>query len=139
MSSTVRNPDLRILDIIMALSSWAGKTYCYPRLSTIVRLMRERHGRHLSVRTLCRHLRGLEDQLYIRRRRRHQWRKHIGWTFRSTLYIPMHRSLARAVRATYQVARILKTALESSSSSRVPNLANKLRISLRLAEPPPKK
>jgi len=139
MSSTVNHPNLQLLHMYLGLCTWSGKTYCWPSLKRIQSLMRERHGITMSIRTIERHNRALEEQLWMRRVRRHRYDPKKGFTFRSTLYIPMHRAMQRCVRAAWQAARLIKTALESRPSIRVTKMAQQLKTSLGLAIPPPKK
>jgi transposase InsO family protein len=139
MSSTVNHPNLQLLHLILNLCTWSGKTYCWPSQAKLVALLWLRHGIRMSVRTLNRHLRALEEQLWLRRRRRHRYDAKHGFTFRSSLYIPCHRAMQRVVRGAWQAARLIKTALESRPSIRVTKMAEQLKTSLGLAVPSPKK
>lgn len=139
MSDAVRYPNLRILDVLTTLCVWQNKTYCFPGQATICRLLRERHGVRMSVRTLCRHLLALERDLWIRRVRRHRHDARHGFTFRSTLYSPLYRTTQRLITGAGRAVRLVKSALQSNPSVRVTKMADQLKYILRLALPPPKK
>lgn len=82
----VLNADVRVLHTLMGLAAHFGKGYCFPSQATILRLLEERAHRHMSRRSLNRHLGSLEARGLIVRRRRHQAAPGRGWIMRSTLY-----------------------------------------------------
>lgn len=96
--NAVRNPDQRIAEVLLGLMGWARKTYVYPSQLKILELLRSFTGRAMSRRTLCRHLRALERDGYLRRCRRLAERPAGQLHIRTTLYWPGGRYLARAAR-----------------------------------------
>lgn len=114
--NAVINPDHRILYTLTGLAAHFGKGYCFPSQAKILALLAERAHRHMSRRTLNRHLRALESRGLIVRRRRHERRRPHGFVLRSTLY--------SFTAMTYALMRhVARGSLLWLSRSRVPHLA----------------
>lgn len=96
--NAVKNPDPRIVEVLLGLMGWARKTYVYPSQAKLLELLRSFTGRVMSRRTLCRHLRALERDGHVRRCRRIAERPADVLHVRTTLYFPGGRYLARAGR-----------------------------------------
>lgn len=76
-----------ILSIIQGLSKFHGKKYCYPSQKKVLELLKNRLGIRISIATLNRYLRVIEDKGLLRRIRRLK-RDHVkGMIFQSTIYI----------------------------------------------------
>jgi len=75
-----------ILNTLDAIQKKHGKGYCYPTQDTILRLLRKYHHLEISIRTLNRWLRKMEDQGYIQRKRRVRLLSDGYLQFASTLY-----------------------------------------------------
>ena len=74
------------LRVILGMSRYFGKFYCYPTQLTILRHLEDDWGVHRSLRSLNRHLAWLENHEYIKRQRRTKSGEHGPKTFTSTLY-----------------------------------------------------
>jgi len=81
-----RKQALPILATLNALNKKHGKLYCYPAQLTIMNLLAIYHDTLISIATLNRWLRDLEEKGYILRTRRIRRDKRLGIMFRSTLY-----------------------------------------------------
>ena len=75
-----------VLETLSSVCAKHGKAYCYPSQETILRLAREYHGVEISLRTLNRVLRWLEDHNYFKRTRRHRAGADGRILFATTLY-----------------------------------------------------
>lgn len=102
---------------IAGLSTWHGRTWCYPTQETLLKRLKQHHGQTLSLRTLNRHLEALEAAGWIRRQCRHYNDRKLGWVFRSTLYVILGPTI-RAVR------RMAKSVAFMAGWTRVPKVAN---------------
>jgi len=78
---------LPILTIIQGLSKYHGKRYCFPSQLKLMELLSNRIGINISIATLNRYLRVIEDQGWIRRIRRIKRDRLRGMIFQSTIYI----------------------------------------------------
>jgi len=87
MTSTVIVPHRSIIITLLAVAKKYKKGYCYPSQETIMALHRRFSGHKMSRRTLCRHLKTLELQGWIKRTRRHTHHPMHGYIFKSTLYV----------------------------------------------------
>ena len=74
------------METISSVCSKYGKAYCYPSQLTILRLVKEYHDIDISVRTLNRVLRWLEDHKYFKRTRRHRAGPNGRILFATTMY-----------------------------------------------------
>jgi len=81
-----RKQALPILATFNALNKKHGKLYCYPAQLKIMSLLALYHDTLISIATLNRWLRDLEEKGYIIRTRRIRKDKRLGIMFRSTLY-----------------------------------------------------
>ncbi|MBA7496290.1 hypothetical protein ES702_06889 [subsurface metagenome] len=81
-----RKQAIPILATLNALNHKHGKLYCYPGQITIMALLARWHDTLISIATLNRWLRDLEDKGYIKRTRRIRRDKRRGIMFKSTLY-----------------------------------------------------
>jgi hypothetical protein len=61
-----------VLQTIMAVAKKAQKAYCYPSQRRLLVLLAKYHNVHISLRTLNRYLRVLEDEHFFKRIRRHR-------------------------------------------------------------------
>jgi hypothetical protein len=122
----VRNPNMRVLDLLISLCTWTGKTYCWPSHAKLCALLWQRYRIKMSTRTVIRHLNSLRRDLWITRKVRHQQDRQLGWTFRSSLYVPKPRCLQRLDRTATCLAKLLRSAIQSTPSSRMTKMADKL-------------
>lgn len=76
-----------VLSIIQGLSKFHGKKYCFPSQKKILELLKNRVGIKISIATLNRYLRVIEDEGLIRRIRRLKRDSVKGMIFQSTIYI----------------------------------------------------
>jgi len=76
-----------VLSIIHGLSSYHGKKYCYPSQIKFLELLASRLRVFMSVATLNRWLRVIEDGGYLRRMRRIRRDRKLGTVFESTVYV----------------------------------------------------
>lgn len=76
-----------ILSILQGLSKYHGKKYCYPSQLKVLELLKNRVGIKISIATLNRYLRVIDDQGWIRRIRRIRRDPEKGMVFQSTIYI----------------------------------------------------
>jgi len=83
---SIEGPLQAVAETISSVCSKYGKAYCYPSQLTILRLVREYHDIDISVRTLNRVLRWLEDHGYFKRIRRHRAGPGGRMLFATTLY-----------------------------------------------------
>jgi len=107
-SPPLTRADLRVLDVLWQLAAHHARTWCYPNQATLLRLLRRFHARHMSRRTLNRHLHALERDGYIHRIRRHHRSPTGQLVLRSTVYTFLRRAqvyIARAAQATQRLAR----------------------------------
>lgn len=81
-----RKQALPILATLNALNKKYGKLYSYPGQLTIMDLLARWHDTLISIATLNRWLRDLEDKNLITRTRRTHRDKKLGMVFQSTLY-----------------------------------------------------
>jgi hypothetical protein len=82
----VRNPDLRLCQLLAGLAVHYYKAWCFPSQLKILELFQRFFGVVMSRRTLNRHLAGLERDGRIFRQRRHEYHKKKGLVLHSTLY-----------------------------------------------------
>jgi hypothetical protein len=97
-ANEVRNPDARIMEVLIGLMGWARKCYVYPSRAKLCQLVQDFTGRRMSPRTLSRHTRSLERDQALRRLRRYGKSAAGEPQGRTTLYWPRGRWLARAQR-----------------------------------------
>ena len=76
-----------VLVILQGLSKYHGKKYCYPSQLKIMELLKARVSVQISIATLNRYLRVIEDQGWLRRIRRIKRDPVKGMMFQSTIYI----------------------------------------------------
>lgn len=81
-----RKQAIPILATLNALNKKYGKLYCYPAQLTIMDLLGVYQDTLISIATLNRWLRDLEDKGYLKRTRRIRRDKRRGIMFKSTLY-----------------------------------------------------
>lgn len=120
--NSVNRPDLQILTALSVCAGHYGKLYCYPSQDKILSWL-ARQGRRMSRRTLNRHMRALERQGWIKRRRRHHNDKVRGFVFRSTLYELTRRSMRWLAGLVAAVGMAAKRAGSFFGRSRVPDSA----------------
>ena len=82
----MKNIDTSILEVLSSLSSYFGKDYCFPSQNTLLDLLRTLKNKIMSRRTLCRHLKTLEEEGLIKRKRRLSAGPDGKPIFASTLY-----------------------------------------------------
>ena len=83
---SIESPLQAAAETISSICSKYGKAYCYPSQLTILRLVKEYHDIDISVRTLNRVLRWLEDHKYFKRTRRHRAGPNGRILFATTMY-----------------------------------------------------
>lgn len=83
---SIEGPLQAVAETISSVCSRYGKAYCYPSQLTILRLVKEYHDIEISLRTLNRVLRWLEDHGYFKRTRRHRAAPNGRMLFGTTLY-----------------------------------------------------
>jgi len=76
-----------VLSIIQGLAKYHGKKYCYPSQVKILELLKGRVGIEISIATLNRYLRVIEDKGWVRRIRRIKRDTVKGMMFLSTIYV----------------------------------------------------
>lgn len=75
-----------IAKTLLAVAKKYEKAYCYPSQKHILRLLKKRHWIEISIRTLNRYLREMEDEGYFSRVRRLRCGEGGKIVFCSTLY-----------------------------------------------------
>lgn len=83
---SIEGPLQAVAETISSVCSKYGKAYCYPSQLTILRLVKEYHDIDISLRTLNRVLRWLEDHRYFKRTRRHRAGPDGRILFATTMY-----------------------------------------------------
>jgi hypothetical protein len=96
--NAVINPDYRVMEVLLGLMGRFRKTYVYPSRGKILELLKAFTGRSMSLRTLARHMRALERDHHLRRQRRYPELVNGATRYRTTLYFPGGRYLARLSR-----------------------------------------
>jgi hypothetical protein len=115
----VRHPEMLILNVLAGISNKYQKGYCYPSQDKICERLRSVYGRHMSLRSLNRHLSQLVRVGFLKRQRRHVHDAARGWTFRSTVY----KLKGRALKYLRGMAGPVNRAMSFDRTSRVPNSA----------------
>jgi len=77
---------LPIVGLLNGLNTHHGKNYCFPSQLKIMELLENRMSISISIATLNRWLRVIEDAGYVKRTRRIRRDKKHGMMFKSTLY-----------------------------------------------------
>lgn len=80
------NKALPLLVLFHGLSSYHQKKYCYPSQLKIMELLQSRQGLKISIATLNRYLKAVEEAGFIRRIRRIRRDPRKGTVFQSTIY-----------------------------------------------------
>lgn len=111
--NAVQNADSRILETLAGLAGHHGRTWCYPSQEKLLELLKRFTGRTMSRRHLCRHLKALERDGYLRRIRRHKRARNGSLWLRSTCYVLGGRWLCRA-------ARLVKAVLKQRAGPKAP-------------------
>jgi DNA-binding transcriptional ArsR family regulator len=75
-----------LMGILYGLSKSYGKRYCFPSQKKILELLKARFKIGISIASINRWLRVIEDAGYIKRTRRIRRDKKLGMVFQSTLY-----------------------------------------------------
>lgn len=83
---SIESPLQAVAETVSSVCSKYGKAYCYPSQLTILRLANEYHNINVSLRTLNRILRWLEDHKYFKRTRRHRAGPNGRILFATTMY-----------------------------------------------------
>jgi Fe2+ or Zn2+ uptake regulation protein len=89
---------LPIVAILDGLAKYHGKRYCYPSQKKVLELLEKRLQIKISIATLNRWLRAIEDEGFITRLRRIRRDKILGTVFNSTLYTLKKKSYALLAR-----------------------------------------
>ncbi len=121
-----------ILSTYFAVCQKYKKPYCLQSQAHTLRLLGKYHKTYISLRTLNRRLRELEDGGYIRRVRRHKEGEDGKIVFKSTLshlqaraFDWMARSLERAARV-FSLFRLPKLAAYRFNTTRYPSAVDNL-------------
>ncbi|MBA7651496.1 hypothetical protein ES703_59315 [subsurface metagenome] len=93
---------LPLVTLLFGLSNHHEKKYCFPSQLKIMELLWRRSGLKLSIATLNRWLRVIEDEKYIRRIRRIRRDPKLGIVFQSTVYVIGYRGYILLHRAGVQ-------------------------------------
>lgn len=80
-----------LLTLLFGLSTHHKKRYCFPTQKKIIELLLKRLKLKMSIATLNRWLRVVEDEKYVRRVRRIRRDEKLGMVFQSTLYVITYR------------------------------------------------
>lgn len=75
-----------ILSLLFGLNQHFRKKYCFPSQLKLLGLLKERFPIQVSIATLNRWLRVMEDENYVRRQRRIRRDPVLGMVFQSTMY-----------------------------------------------------
>jgi len=75
-----------VLSLLFGLNKHFGKRYCFPSQLKLLGLLKERFPIQVSIATLNRWLRVMEDENYVRRQRRIRRDPVLGMVFQSTMY-----------------------------------------------------
>ena len=105
---------LPILSIFEGLCRVYGKRYCYPSQVKILDLLAERLDMFISIATLNRYLRVIEDSGLIKRSRRITYHPVKGLMFRSTLYVIRGKGLKLLAKYGLAVYTKIKGLVDSS-------------------------
>lgn len=92
-----------LLSLLFGLSSYHNKRYCFPAQKKILDLLWNRSGLKMSIATLNRWLRVVEDAGYVRRIRRIRRDKKLGMVFQSTVYVITYKGYMLLYGAGIQV------------------------------------
>jgi len=76
-----------VLSLLFGLNRHFGKKYCYPSQLKLLGLLAERLTVKMSIATLNRWLRVIENEKYVRRIRRIRRDPVLGMVFQSTVYV----------------------------------------------------
>ena len=121
-----------ILGTYFAVAQKYKKPYCYPAQAYTLVLLAKRHRIYISLRTLNRRLRELEDEGYIKRTRRHREGEGGKMIFNTTLthlkaraFDWVSRSLMKAARV-FTFFRLPKMALYRFKTARYPSAGDNL-------------
>jgi len=101
-----------ILSIIQGLSKYHGKKYCYPSQIKLMELLKNRVGIKISIATLNRYLRVVEDEGWLRRIRRIKRDRVKGMIFQSTIYIITRKGYWLLTKTGVKVWFFVKKALK---------------------------
>jgi len=101
-----------LLVVINGLSERYGKRYCYPSQVKLLELLGKRLQVNMSIATLNRHLRVVEDAGYLRRIRRIRRDENLGTVFQSSIYILKKKGYLLLAKAGLVAWRLVKEALE---------------------------
>jgi hypothetical protein len=126
--NVVINPDRSILVVLVGLAGRYGKTHCWPSQQKLLTLIREHTGRLLSRRTLNRHLKALERDLFIRRIRRHRRARNGSLELHSTCYVPMIRACQWFIKSARSIAGVVGASMRSQPSTIVRRWASSLAL-----------
>ena len=117
----------KILETYLKVAQKYQKPYCYPAQKYMLVLLAKYYGIHLSLRTLNRKLRKLEDQGYIGRTKRTRDDGHGKMIFNTTLTHLKARTFDWASRSLMKAARVFsffrlpKMALYRFKTTRYPS------------------
>ncbi|MBA7495711.1 hypothetical protein ES702_06300 [subsurface metagenome] len=75
-----------ILSLLFGLNKHFRKKYCFPSQLKVLSLLKERFPVKISIATLNRWLRVMEDENYVKRQRRIRRDPVLGMVFQSTMY-----------------------------------------------------
>lgn len=110
---------LPVVAIIDGLSRHYGKKYCYPSQKKLMELLEKRLGIKISIATLNRWLRSIEDDGFLTRLRRIRRDKVLGTIFQSTLYTLKKKSfvlLAKVKLRTWEKAKQMVSEKEKKAA-----------------------
>lgn len=97
-----------ISTILCGLAIHNGKKYCFPSQKKIMELLEGRLGIKISIATLNRWLRVMEDEDYIKRIRRNSRGENGKILFKSTVYIIKYKALNILQKAGQKVKQAFR-------------------------------
>lgn len=109
---------LPVLSLLFGLNQHFGKKYCYPSQLKLLGLLAERLSIEVSIATLNRHLRVIEDSGYLKRIRRIRRDPVVGMVFQSTIYVISRKGYKLLSRAGVMVYAFLRNLVKRSYPTR---------------------
>lgn len=109
-----------VLSIIQGLSKFHGKKYCYPSQKKILELLEKRLGIEISIATLNRYLRVIEDKGLLRRIRRLRRDPVKGMIFQSTVYVICYKGYMLLTKTGVMVWKHVKKVFKKKKDFKKP-------------------
>ena len=134
-----RDNYIPVLSTLESIQVKYKSLYCYPAQKKILSLLAEHHDLVISISTLNRWLRRLEDQGYIYRERRIKRLETGTMSFQSTMYWLTQKAHAFIHRVIKKLAHVSTAVLKALSSIVTPDPFSELALpeGKQWPEPPP--